>query len=76
MDDIRHKLTVCPECEGYGWYSDHDPFDPHIDGVCTNCPIQVQCEKCEATGLVYKADLEEEKQQRQLNNQFIDDMPF
>lgn len=76
MADVRHELTICPECDGCGWYSDHDPSDPHIDGFCTNCPVQVQCEKCEATGLVYKVDLENEKQERQLNNKFIDEMPF
>lgn len=40
----------CNECDGVGWYADHDPTDPHIDGVCSNCPIQVQCEKCQGTG--------------------------
>lgn len=40
----------CDNCDGFGWYADHDPFDPHIDGECSNCPIKVQCEKCQGTG--------------------------
>jgi hypothetical protein len=42
----------CPKCDGYGWYADHSPH-PHPDGdCCGECPIQVQCENCEATGKV------------------------
>lgn len=51
MNDIRHELTICPHCEGAGFTAEHDPNDPHING-CSNCPIQVQCETCEGTGIV------------------------
>jgi len=43
----------CPKCNGVGWTSEHDPTDTseqHYAGYCTSCPIQVQCEYCEATG--------------------------
>ena len=56
MGDVRHELTVCNHCNGDGWTSEHDPLDPHENG-CTNCPIQVQCEHCEATGLLWKKDI-------------------
>jgi|SRR5690625_1882655 len=55
--DIRHRLTTCDKCGGYGWISGHDPTDPHIDGECTNCPVQLNCDKCESTGIVWKKDL-------------------
>lgn len=42
----------CQICGGDGWYSEHDPDDPHIDGICSTCPIQVQCEACEGTGTI------------------------
>jgi hypothetical protein len=78
MADIRHELAICPDCDGYGWYSDHDPTDPHRDGVCTNCPAQVQCEICEATGLLWKKGLEAEKETSKQVEESDDtwDMPF
>jgi len=42
----------CPKCQGYGYTSEHDPLDPHVNGECCTCPIQVQCETCHATGHV------------------------
>jgi exosome complex RNA-binding protein Rrp4 len=43
-------IINCPYCKGFGYTSEHDPSDPHEDGCSGGCPIQVQCEKCEATG--------------------------
>ena len=40
----------CKHCQGDGWTSEHDPDDPHINGECAFCPIQVQCHHCRATG--------------------------
>ena len=68
--DIRNELQVCPDCKGDGWTSEHDPADPHIDGVCSNCPIQVQCETCEATGIVWKKDIKEKTEEIE------SDLPF
>jgi len=42
----------CPICGGNGWTAEHDPYDPHENGICSNCPIQVQCENCKAVGFV------------------------
>jgi hypothetical protein len=40
-------ITIdCPECGGRGYTAEHDPCDPHINGECINCPIQVQCVHC------------------------------
>ncbi len=44
----------CDKCTGFGYTSEHDPSDPHIDGECSNCPIQVQCENCQATGIIQR----------------------
>ena len=40
----------CSICNGQGWTAEHDPGDPHPNGECQWCPIQVQCETCLATG--------------------------
>ena len=50
----KQELVECEACDGDGWTAEHDPQDPHENG-CTNCPIQVQCEICEATGKVWKS---------------------
>lgn len=39
----------CSKCDGLGYTSEHDPEDPHEYG-CNNCPIQVECDDCRATG--------------------------
>jgi hypothetical protein len=69
--DIRHELQICPCCNGIGWTVEHDPSDPHIGGVCTNCPVQVQCKECEGTGIVWKKDIKK----KQKNNTF-NELPF
>lgn len=42
----------CPVCNGDGYTSEHNPDSMDWDGEhnCDNCPIQVQCENCKATG--------------------------
>lgn len=43
----------CNKCIGFGYYADHDPHAPHINGDCDgNCPIQCPCEDCHASGFV------------------------
>jgi hypothetical protein len=43
----------CPDCNGFGYTAEHDPYDPHSDGECSGgCPIQVECQKCKATGWI------------------------
>jgi hypothetical protein len=45
----------CPVCNGVGYTVEHNPDDPHDGGVCSGgCPIQVECEQCEATGIIHK----------------------
>lgn len=69
MSDIRHELTICPECHGYGWVEDVDPNDRWVH--------QVDCGNCEATGLVWKKDIKEEPKKPDsipLNDD--DDLPF
>lgn len=46
----------CPECRGDGLTAEHDPEDPHENG-CSSCPIQVQCEPCQGTGVYEMPDL-------------------
>ena len=45
-------IIDCPYCKGFGYTSEHDPSDPHEDGCSGGCPIQIQCEKCQATGKI------------------------
>lgn len=43
----------CKTCDGSGYYADHDDMNRHgEDGECISCPIQVQCDDCQATGQV------------------------
>jgi hypothetical protein len=62
----------CPECHGDGFTSEHDPNDmrpEHIqDGDCRTCPVQVQCEWCEAEG---KIEQLANPQARELNDFLI-----
>lgn len=60
-------FVKCKVCDGYGFTSEHNPFDPHIDGQCNSCPIQVQCESCQAQGYIpmhtYASQTREEEKQ-------------
>jgi hypothetical protein len=74
IDDVRALLQVCPDCKGDGWTSEHDPNDPHDNGCSGSCPIQVQCETCHATGIVWKKDIEKREQNKKLIEE--DDLPL
>jgi len=63
---VELVTTPCPECSGHGYSDEHDPDDPHEFGCCTNCPIQVPCECCHATGeltIVYNEAIAKAKEQ-------------
>jgi DnaJ-class molecular chaperone len=51
-DDLKKpKPDKCPECDGNGFTPEHNPDGYHENGECMgDCPIQVQCEKCNGTG--------------------------
>lgn len=43
----------CPYCNGDGFTSEHNDMSRNYETGehdCSQCPIQVQCEKCMATG--------------------------
>ena len=44
----------CDLCTGLGYTAEHDTssLDENGDHDCRGCPVQVQCEKCEATGFL------------------------
>lgn len=44
----------CPDCQGHGYTSEHDDtsFDHEGQHCCSNCPVQAQCETCQATGKI------------------------
>jgi hypothetical protein len=46
----------CRICSGFGYTSEHNPDDPHRDGECSSCPVQVQCYDCRAEGSVISAN--------------------
>lgn len=71
MGDIRDQLTICPDCNGDGWTSEHDPRDPHTNG-CTSCPIQVGCDLCRGTGIAWKKDIPKLK----IEDEDPDELPF
>lgn len=50
--------VACPKCKGEGWYSDHANH-PHPDGdCCGECPVQVECGDCCATGKIKPENIE------------------
>lgn len=43
----------CQKCNRLGYTAEHDSPSRHgEDGECLSCPIQVQCEECQATGMI------------------------
>jgi hypothetical protein len=46
------KLGNCPNCQGIGYFLEHDPTDPHYDGMCQSCPVQCPCTTCNSTGWI------------------------
>ena len=49
-EDIKavEGMDICIPCDGQGWTAEHDTHPP--SGECVNCPTQVQCSNCQATG--------------------------
>ncbi len=47
---MNQNVEKCPDCGGDGWYQDHAPSC--TDSIHVDCPIQVQCEKCQGTGKI------------------------
>lgn len=54
LECLIENMVVCPHCEGKGWTDEHDPNDPHIDGQCNSCPVQMPCHICDMRGVVDK----------------------
>lgn len=53
-----NKENICPVCNGVGYTAEHASVDEHGEnGECVNCPTQVQCEACEATGVTLQLNL-------------------
>lgn len=49
------KKMKCPACNGDGFTAEHNPNSINFktgEHDCSRCPIQVQCELCQGTGLV------------------------
>ena len=54
----KELFTKCDYCNGDGFTSEHDNH-PHMGGDCMGqCPIQVQCENCQGTGVIEISDSE------------------
>jgi len=78
LTEVQHAIDFfivhhCPDCNGDGFTAEHDSNDPHEFGCCTNCPVQVQCDTCQGTGVKpndYKEKITE------LPHVLEDDMPF
>lgn len=49
---MKETTIVCMNCNGDGFTSEHAAYCQDGDGNCSGieCPVQVQCEKCKATG--------------------------
>lgn len=47
-------MRACSDCGGQGWTAEHDLPSNHNPetGECISCPVQVQCNTCEGTGMV------------------------
>ena len=52
VDGVVYWFRKCHVCGGDGFTPEHDRFDPHEGGVCTQCPIAVPCESCETSGQI------------------------
>lgn len=52
------NIEKCKTCNGDGYYSDHNPDDPHVMGECEMCPIEVECSNCKTKGFVKKGSQE------------------
>ena len=55
VPSVMELELKCSDCNGDGWYSDHDTPRSHGEyGECTSCPVQVGCETCTGTGIISK----------------------
>ena len=74
------ETDKCHYCSGDGYFLEHDPNDPHIDGTCSNCPVKIPCSTCKGRGVsvYYKSIIIEKKFRRLLDTRIstIDDLPF
>lgn len=73
LRQYRSECEECTHCMGDGYQPGHDPNDPHING-CSNCPIPVECEYCEGTGIVFKSAEEKKEPVSEEVDDF--DLPF
>jgi len=73
VSNALDNLEKCNHCNGDGFTSEHDPQDPHESGCSGGCPIQVQCDNCQAKGFVLKGHQQTDNNQGECNE---DDLPF
>lgn len=80
---LERKNGDCKYCGGFGFTEEHDPNDPHEDGQCCSCPIQVPCGHCYTTGyepfkrVIFIEMLKKEQKTNNENLFWIDDyLPF
>ena len=76
LDLFAVSGSICDRCNGQGWYSEHAASYLHDeDGSCNgNCPIQVQCEKCYATGVIFNEQLDNKQIDHSSNDELPDDI--
>jgi hypothetical protein len=52
--ELMDGRSVCSFCGGDGWTAEHNPEDTSVEhmeyGHCTSCPVQIQCDRCQANG--------------------------
>ena len=68
------KLEVCASCAGQGWTAEHGNYHNPETGECEECPVQVQCDDCESSGIVptEKVDIREEAKKEFLENLYTE----
>lgn len=49
---LQELYIKCPVCDGYGYTAEHSGDSDCLQGNCSSCPIQVQCDNCKATGFI------------------------
>lgn len=55
---MKEEQFECPTCKGVGWTAEHSHHHGE-SGECLDCPVQVQCQDCEGTGVISLPDQEE-----------------
>lgn len=51
QEEGREKSLLCSHCRGDGYFAEHGNHNIET-GECIDCPIQVQCQECNATGRI------------------------